>query len=78
MEYAFLPRMRNFIFIVALSVAGAGFSVGCSSDDDHRVVEHKETDRPHILDNGRTHTSDTTIQNSDGSYSTKHEKVKTD
>jgi len=68
--------MRNTLLIVGLLVAGAGFTAGCS-DDNGRVVEHKETDRPHILDNGHTRTSDTTVQNSDGSYTAEHEKVKT-
>jgi len=67
--------MRNTLLFIGLVIGAAGFMVGCGSDD--RVVEHKESDRGHILDNGRTHTSETTVEHNDGSVTHEESKTKT-
>jgi hypothetical protein len=64
--------MRNIILALVLGVSGAGYMAGCSTE-----VEHTETDKPNWIGSGRTHTEDTTYRNPDGSYSTEHEKTRT-
>jgi hypothetical protein len=64
-------RRFNLLLSAVLVFSGAAF-VGCSEE-----VSHSETDKPNILDNGRTHEEKTVYKNPDGTYTAEHSKTRT-